>query len=300
MKIIIVGNGKVGYAIAAEMAKENHDIIMVDSAAAALRKADSTLDIMCVEGNGASISVLIEAGVRQADLVIAVTDKDETNLVCCLIAKKLGAHHTIARVRNPDYHRDADTLKREIGLDMVINPDRSAAREAARIISFPTAFSVEPFARGRVDMIGFHVEEGDALAGVSLGAFRAAHVANVLVCAAEQDGEILIPNGTFTPRPGDKLHMIGTKPELQKMLRAIGRTQQRIRAVSLLGGSRIAVGAGPGRDQGAGGGDERRKMCASCLSTAGRHDHRGRRYGQRPDPEREYFRCRRFRLPYGS
>jgi len=241
MKIIIVGNGKVGYAIATQMAQENHDIVMVDSAAAALRKADSTLDIMCVEGNGASISVLIEAGVRQADLVIAVTDKDETNLVCCLIAKKLGARHTIARVRNPEYRRDADTLKREIGLDMVINPDLGAAKEIARILSFPTAFSVEPFAQGRVDMIGFHVEKGDAIAGVTLGDFRRARLANVLVCAAEHGSEILIPDGSFAPQPGDKLYMVGSKPELQKMLRAIGRTQQRVKIVSVLGGSRTAV-----------------------------------------------------------
>ena len=241
MKIIIVGNGKVGYAIAAEMAKENHDIVMVDSASAALHKADSTLDIMCVEGNGASISVLIEAGVRGADLVIAVTDKDETNLVCCLIAKKLGAHHTIARVRNPEYRRDAETLKQEIGLDMVINPDLSAAQEIARILSFPTAFSVEPFARGRIDMIGFQLMEKDTLVGNTLSTLGVPRLANVLVCAAEHEGQLLIPNGSFVPSAGDKLYMIGTKPELQKILRDMGRTQQRIRSVSVLGGSRTAV-----------------------------------------------------------
>ena len=131
------------------------DVVMVDGSAAALQRADSALDIMCVEGNGASISVLKSAGAADADLVIAVTNGDETNLVCCLIAKKLGAKHTIARVRNTDYRRDADMLKEEIGLDMVINPDLAAAREIARILSFPAAFSVEPFARGRIDMIGF-------------------------------------------------------------------------------------------------------------------------------------------------
>lgn len=106
MKIIIVGNGKVGFAIARQMAAEKHDITLVDNMTPALSKADSTLDVMCVQGNGASISVLVSAGVRTADLVIAVTGMDETNLVCCLIAKKLGAKHTIARVRNPEYRRD--------------------------------------------------------------------------------------------------------------------------------------------------------------------------------------------------
>ena len=241
MKIIIVGCGKVGYAIAGQMALENHDVIMVDGSAAALQKADSSLDIMCVEGNGASISVLKSAGVADADLVIAVTNGDETNLVCCLIAKKLGAKHTIARVRNTDYRRDAEMLKREIGLDMVINPDLAAAREIARIISFPAAFSVEPFARGRIDMIGFYVSAKDSLSGVPLSTFNRKRIAEVLFCAAEHEGEYIIPDGNFVPQPGDRLYMVGSKAELLKMLKGMGRTLQRARDVSILGGSRIAM-----------------------------------------------------------
>ena len=154
MKIIIVGCGKVGYAIARQMEQEKHDIVMVDNEIAHLTKADNTLDVMCIHGSGASISVLMDAGVRSADLVIAVTGVDDTNMVCCLMAKSLGARHTIARVRNTEYRRDADILKREIGLDMVINPDLAAAQEIARILSFPAAISVEPFAGGLIDMIG--------------------------------------------------------------------------------------------------------------------------------------------------
>ncbi|MBQ4581967.1 MAG: Trk system potassium transporter TrkA [Oscillospiraceae bacterium] len=241
MKIIIVGCGKVGYAIAGQMAVEKHDVVMVDGSAAALHKADSSLDIMCIEGNGASISVLKSAGAATADLVIAVTNGDETNLVCCLIAKKLGAKHTIARVRNTDYRRDADMLKQEIGLDMVINPDLAAAREIARILSFPAAFSVEPFANGRIDMIGFYVSAKDALAGVPLSTFNRNRIAEVLFCAAEHEGEYVIPDGNFVPRTGDKLYMVGRKSELLKMLRGMGRTLQRVKDVSLLGGSRIAM-----------------------------------------------------------
>ena len=142
MKIIIVGCGKVGYAIAQQLTQEKHDITVVDDEAAHLNRADSTLDVLCIHGNGASISVLMEAGARDADLVIAVTGVDETNLVCALIAKSVGAQHTIARVRNPEYRRDADMLKREIGLDMVINPDLAAAQEIARRdgASFTVAF----------------------------------------------------------------------------------------------------------------------------------------------------------------
>lgn len=202
MKIIIVGNGKVGYAIARQLAVEGHDITMVDSSPVALARADSTLDIMCVEGNGASISVLEEAGARTADLVIAVSNLDETNLVCCLIAKTMGAKHTIARVRNPDYRRDAALLKREIGMDMVINPDLAAAREIARILSFPSASSVEPFAGGRIDMIGIQVTERDRFYGVALSEFHRIRSAEVLICAAQRGDECIIPNGNFVPREG--------------------------------------------------------------------------------------------------
>ena len=128
MKIIIVGLGKVGYAIAQQMVGEEHDLILVDESAAVIEHADATLDAMCVEGNGACASVLLRAGVRDADLVIAATADDEVNLVCSLMAKKLGAKHTVARVRNPEYFRDAPILRREIGLDMIINPEYAAAQ----------------------------------------------------------------------------------------------------------------------------------------------------------------------------
>ena len=241
MKIIIVGNGKVGYAIARQLAVEYHDITIVDDDAAALHRADSTLDVMCVEGNGASISVLDAAGVRGADLVIAVTNLDETNLVCCLIAKKLGAQHTIARVRNPEYRRDAGMLKREIGLDMVINPDLAAAQEIARILSFPAAISVEPFAGGRIDMIGFQLHPEDTILGRSLSDFHRERVAEVLICAAQRGDEFIIPNGAFVPQLEDRLYMVGSKAELHKMLKSMGRSLQRVKDVSILGGSRISM-----------------------------------------------------------
>ena len=162
MKIIIVGLGKVGYAIAQQMVGEEHDLILVDESAAVIEHADATLDAMCVEGNGACASVLLRAGVRDADLVIAATADDEVNLVCSLMAKKLGAKHTVARVRNPEYFRDAPILRREIGLDMIINPEYAAAQEIARILRVPAAFSVESFARGTVELIGFQITEQHA------------------------------------------------------------------------------------------------------------------------------------------
>ena len=241
MRNIIVGCGKVGYAIAQQLTQEKHDITLVDDEPEHLSRADSTLDAMCLNGNGASISVLMEAGVRSADLVIAVTGVDETNLVCCLIAKSLGARHTVARVRNPDYRRDADMLKREIGLDMVINPDLAAAQEIARILSFPAAISVEPFAGGRIDMIGFKMQESDNILGHSLSDFHRERAAEVLICAAQRGDEFIIPNGSFVPQLDDRLYMVGAKAELHKMLKSMGRSLQRVKDVSILGGSRISM-----------------------------------------------------------
>ena len=153
MKIIIVGCGKVGYAIAQQLTQEKHDITVVDDEAAHLNRADSTLDVLCIHGNGASISVLMEAGARDADLVIAVTNFDEVNIVCCLLAKKLGAKHTIARIRNPEYETQLRFMRGELGLTMSINPEKAAAHEIARVLRFPAAMKLESFSKGRLELV---------------------------------------------------------------------------------------------------------------------------------------------------
>ena len=240
MKIIIVGLGKVGYAIAQQMVGEEHDLILVDESAAVIEHADATLDAMCVEGNGACASVLLRAGVRDADLVIAATADDEVNLVCSLMAKKLGAKHTVARVRNPDYFRDAPILRREIGLDMIINPEHAAAQEISRILRVPSAFSVETFAGGLVELIGFQAAPGDSLVGKSLIEFNRETPNSILMCAAKRDDSVIVPDGSFVPLPGDRVYVIGTPAETTRVLRSMGRPTAPIRRVSILGGSRIA------------------------------------------------------------
>ncbi len=241
MKIILIGLGKIGYAIASQMVGEAHDLTIVDRSAAALEKANSMLDAMCVEGNGAGASVLLSAGVREADLVISVTASDEVNLVCALMAKKLGAKHTIARVRNPEYFRDASILRREIGLDMIINPEYAAAQELARILRVPAAFGVESFARGAVVLIGFTVRENDGIAGTSLIEYNKSHPNNLLLCAARRGDEVIVPNGNFVPQVGDKVYAIGTPSETLRVFRSMGRDVAPIRTLSLLGGGRISI-----------------------------------------------------------
>ena len=241
MKIIIIGNGKVGYALARQLSGESHNLVLVDHRVEALKEAESSLDVLCMEGNGASINVLLEAGIRTADLAIAVTGYDEVNIMCCLIAKKLGAKHTVARIRNPEYFSEAALLKKEIGLDMVINPEYAAAQEISRILRVPSAFSVESFARGRVEMIGFYVAQSDGLAGLSLYEYNRKNPNGVLICAAIRGSEVIVPNGRFVPEIGDKIYVVGSHQEMDKFFRLLHRPSNPIRHVSVMGGSRIAV-----------------------------------------------------------
>ena len=241
MKILIVGLGKVGYAIAQQLEGENHDLTLVDASVEALARAENSLDAMFVEGNGAGVSVLLEAGVREADLVVAVTENDEVNLICCLMAKKLGAKRTVARVRNPEYFREAQVLRREIGLDMTINPEYAAAQEIARILRVPDAFSVESFARGLVELIGFQVMEGDTMAGKSLIDFNRKMTGSVLLCAAKRGNEVIVPDGRFVPLPGDLVYVIGSPGDTTRLLSSMGRNVSPMRRVSILGGGRIAL-----------------------------------------------------------
>lgn len=241
MKIIIIGNGKVGFALARQLSGEKHDLVLIDNNDDALHTADNALDIMCTDGSGASIQTLREAGVQKADLVIAVTGSDELNIVCCLIAKKLGAKHTVARVRSPEYYREANLLKKEIGVDMIINPEYAAAQEISRLLRVPSAFRSETFARGLVEMIGFPIQESDGLAGISLFEYNKRHPNGVLLCAVIRGDEVFVPNGRFVPEVGDKAYVIGSQPEMKKFFQMLGREADSIRNITILGGSKIAT-----------------------------------------------------------
>ena len=240
MKIMIIGCGKVGFTLARQLSGENHELVLLDHRAEAMQVADSSLDLMCVEGSGASIQTLREAGVKDTELVVAVTGSDELNIVCCLIAKKLGARHTVARIRSPEYYREANLLKREIGLNMIINPEYAAAQEISRLLRVPSAFSVESFARG-LEMIVCPILESDGIAGISLFEYNQKHPNGVLMCTAVRNGEAIVPNGRFVPQVGDKAYMVGSQKEIVKFFHTIGRDGNRIRQITVLGGSKIAT-----------------------------------------------------------
>ena len=208
MKIIIAGSGKVGFTLAEQLVRESHDVTIVDLKEAALRRAADMLDIMAVQGNGVSANVLREAGADSADLVVATTNSDEVNMVCSLVAKNLGAKYTIARIR---------------------------------LLRFPSAANIESFCRGRVELMGFRLQEGDFLVGSSLRTLSSGvKRLSLLFCAVEREGTVLIPNGSFVPRVGDKLYLVGQPDSLDQFFRLLGRYAPKIRRVFLVGGGKIS------------------------------------------------------------
>ena len=161
MKIIIVGIGKVGYTLAEHLSKEGNDVAIIDRSQDVVDRAGNHLDLLCVRGSGLSTSALLEAGVREADLIIATTSSDEMNMLCCLTAKRLGAKNSVARIRDPEYAHEVTVLKQELGISMVINPELEAANEIGRVLRFPNAINVETFAARKVELVAFRVCAGD-------------------------------------------------------------------------------------------------------------------------------------------
>lgn len=240
MKIIIVGGGKVGQATAKHLSGEGHDIVLVDKNFDRIQRISDRLDIMCIKGNCLRAGVLLSAGVSGADLIIATTSSDEINMLCCLTAKRLGAKHTIARIRDPEYSEDLTTLKKEMGLDMVINPEQAAAEEIARVIRFPTAINVETFVNGRVEMVSFRIKEDEMLSGQSISAIMAKLKLSVLFCAVVHNGDVIIPDGSYVAQTGDLFYVIGRPAEIYKFFKTIKRATSSSKSVFIVGGGRIA------------------------------------------------------------
>ena len=239
MKIIVVGDGKVGLTLTEQLSKEEHDIVVIDKNPTVLQNSQETFDVMVVPGNGASRQILLEAGAQDADLVIAATSADEINLLCCLTAKKLGCTHTIARVRNPEYAGQLVFLKDELGLSMVINPEATAAREMFQILQFPSFLNRDRFAKGRVEIVELKVEKGCTIIGKYLHELHENAKVKVLVCAVERGEQVYIPSGNFKIEEGDKIHVTAETRDLTKLIHYLGIPLPKMRDVVIVGGSRL-------------------------------------------------------------
>ena len=199
LKVVIVGNGKVGFSLAEQLVKEKYDVTIVDMREDSLRRASDALDIMSIRGNGVSAATLADAGAAEADLLVA--------------AKHMGAKFTIARIRNPEYSMGLNDLKKDLGIDMIINPENATAIEISRLLRFPSAANIETFCRGRVELMGFRIQEGDFMAGKPLYDLSdQVKRLSLLFCAVDREGEVTIPNGSFVPQVGDKLYLVGRPP----------------------------------------------------------------------------------------
>ena len=240
MKIIVVGCGKVGAAIIGQLSREGHDISVIDVDSRVVTDISNNYDVMGLVGNGASHALQVEAGIETADLLIAVTDSDELNLLCCLIAKKAGGCNTIARVRSPIYNEEIGFLKGELGLSLTVNPEYAAATEIARVLRVPSAVHIETFAKGRAEIIKVRIPKGSVLDGCPLAQIRSKVGTEVLISTVESGDEVEIPNGAFVLKEGDMISVVASRANSRDFLERIGLSSKRVRDCMIIGGGKIA------------------------------------------------------------
>lgn len=240
MNIIICGGGKIGTAITANLCREGHDIVVVDSNPKVVDYLVNEYDVMGICGNGADFKIQEEAGVSKAHIFIATSSSDELNILSCMIAKKFGARHCIARVRNPDYAKQRVFMREEFGLSMMVNPEFDAANEISRMLRFPSAIKIDSFAKGRVELAEIKLLEGNPLCGRPIHSLYREYGFKILVCAVQRDDTVLIPTGDFLLQQGDKIHITGSHKDLSAFIKELGIYKQPVRSVIIVGGGKIA------------------------------------------------------------
>ena len=241
MNIIIAGDGKVGSMLTRQLSAEGHDITIIDSNARVLQSSVEHYDVICVQGNCASMDVLLQAGVRDAELLIAATSQDEVNLLCCTTAHALNRKlHTIARIRNPEYTEQIYRMRDIFGLSMVINPENQAATEIERLLKYPGFLRRDTFAKGRTEIVELRVDAGSKLCNVALAELRSIVKCQVLVCAVLRDGSAAAPKGDFVLREGDRIFVTALSQNLTTLLKNLGILTRRVRSVTLCGGGKIS------------------------------------------------------------
>lgn len=240
MKIVIAGVGKVGRALTRQLTAAKHDVVVIDPQPDVINNLVNMYDARGVVGNAATYDVQLEAFENGADLLIATSASDEVNIVACLVAKKIGTKHTIARIRNPEYEKQLRFMRNELGLSFVINPEKATAREISRVLRFPSATKLEQFSKQRFELVEYRLGEGNMLCGVPLSSLYASLRIKVLICAVMRGSEVVIPNGSFVLQAGDKIYVTASPKELELFFRKMGQFKAQARNVMLVGGSNTA------------------------------------------------------------
>lgn len=241
MRIIVVGCGKIGTTVIANLVSEGHDVVAVDKSAESLSAVTEVYDVMGLIGNGADYDTLLEAGIEGCELFVAVTGSDEMNMLSCFVAKKMGAAHTIARIRNPGHSdQSISFMSSQLDLSMSLNPDMLAAQEASMVLRLPSASKVETFSRRNFEMIELVLKEDSSIAGLSLIELRKKYSANYLIGAVQRGEDVFIPDGSFVLREGDRIGITASHTEVQRLLKMLGLTQKSAKNIMIVGGSRTA------------------------------------------------------------
>ena len=240
MNIIIVGLGKLGVTLTKQLINEGHSITVVDINNEKVASVVDTYDVMGVCGNGVTCETLETAGASKAKLIISATASDEVNILCFLIANKMGTENTIARVRNPDYAAQMQFLRNELGISMVVNPEYETANEISRIIRFPSAANLDSFARGKIEIARVRIHSDNIFCNMPIHEIRKKCKAKILICAVQREEDVYIPSGDFVLRCDDTISITGTRAEISHFMKQSGVYKQRIKNVMIIGGGRIA------------------------------------------------------------
>ena len=238
MKIVIIGLGAIGKTILKELSGEGHNITIIDENKDKIEDLIGRYDVSGVVGNGACIDIQREAGVRGADLAIVLTNSDELNVFACMVAKKVGVKNTIARVRNPDYRKQIMDMKDELGISMIVNPEKDAASEIFDLINLPSITQVERFAKGRVLLVEIVLERGSALISESLISLAKKLSTRVLICAVQRGKDVVIPGGNFIFREGDRVHLSADSKTLSDFLTEVNLLKSPLKKVMIVGGNK--------------------------------------------------------------
>jgi len=242
MNIIIVGNGKVGFALAQELSKMKHNITVIDTNMRALDDLSNRLDVNWICGSGMSMEILTEANAATSDLIIAATGNDELNIVVCIVASRMGTKNTVARIRNPEYTGELELLKNGLGISRIINPELEAAVEISRLLTLPVADRVDTFANDRVELVEYTLEKNDSVIGKSLDSISLP--SGIIICGAEKetlDGDFMIADGRYVFEENDTIYVAGSLFSINSFFKFIGHTSHKTKEIMIIGGSRMAV-----------------------------------------------------------